>query len=110
MLKKESVPVVPKTIILLPRAEADIQAAYQWYEKRESGLGEVFLAAVDAALAAIAKQPDIYPLIFDSLRRNRVQRFPHSVFYNQDDRAVYVVAVFHSSRHPDRLRSRLKNL
>jgi toxin ParE1/3/4 len=100
---------VLKTIILLPQAEADIESTYQWYEKRESGLGEVFLTAVDGALAAIAKQPGIYPLIFDSLRRNRVQRFPHSVFYNQDDRTAYVVAVFHSSRHPDRLRLRLQN-
>jgi plasmid stabilization system protein ParE len=110
MRKKESALVVPKSIILLPQAESDIQSAYQWYEKCESGLGEVLLAAVDAALAAIAKQPDIYPLIVDSLRRNRVQRFPHSVFYTQDDHTVYVVAVFHSSRHPNRLISRLKNL
>ena len=109
MLKNESVLRVSKTIILLPQAEADIQSAYQWYENRESGLGEVFLTAVDAALAAIAKQPEIYPLIFDCFRRKRVQRFPHAVFYNQDDQSAYVVAVFHSSRHPDRLRSRLQN-
>lgn len=40
-------------VLLRPEAEADITEAYQWYEEQAEGLGEEFLRAVDACLAAV---------------------------------------------------------
>lgn len=39
------------TILIRPAAAAEIDDAFLWYERQEAGLGEEFLAAVQAALS-----------------------------------------------------------
>jgi len=36
------------SIVVRPAAAADIDEAYLWYERRQTGLGEQFLLAVEA--------------------------------------------------------------
>ena len=50
-----------RPLILRPEAEADIEEAYRWYEQQSRGLGAEFLRAVDACLALITRQPELYP-------------------------------------------------
>ena len=45
-----------KPPILRPGA-ADVEGAYRWYEDQRGGLGEEFLAAVQAGLEMIAAHP-----------------------------------------------------
>lgn len=40
-----------------PRAEMDLADLYLWYEEARQGLGSVFLASVEAALAQVAEFP-----------------------------------------------------
>jgi plasmid stabilization system protein ParE len=108
-LRQEYAPVVLRKIIVLPEAEADVALAYDWYEQRENGLGEDFLAVIRKAQTAISGQPEIYPLCFKGFRRYLVHRFPYAIYFISNDKAIFIVAVSHSSRHPDRLRKRLKN-
>jgi hypothetical protein len=42
---------------LLPEPEEEIRLAAQWYEDRETGLGEQFLEAIVDALAEIERHP-----------------------------------------------------
>lgn len=51
------------TYLLRIRSEAefDMQDAYQYYEKKESGLGSEFVRAVDACLSKVARNPSAYP-------------------------------------------------
>jgi len=44
-----------------PEAERDIAAAYDWYEKREAGLGQRLMSQLDVALAAIEQTPELHP-------------------------------------------------
>ena len=37
-------------LVLRPAAAADIEEAFSWYEHQRKGLGNEFLAAVDAGL------------------------------------------------------------
>ena len=97
-----------RTIRVLPEAEGDIEVAYDWYEHQESGLGVEFVLAIEAAYEAIAENPEIYPLRQRGYRSYLVGRFPYSIYYKCDEASVYVVAVFHGSRHPLRLQSRLR--
>jgi plasmid stabilization system protein ParE len=50
--------------IIRPRAERDIQSAYDWYESQEPGLGERFLQAVRKRLEAIREFPESCPIIY----------------------------------------------
>ena len=46
---------------LHPEARLEFRSAALWYEERREGLGEEFIAAVDAALLRIGKSPKSFP-------------------------------------------------
>lgn len=82
------------------RAELDVDEAYAWYEARAEGLGEAFLRAVDACFARIARHPDAQVVAHGRVRRARLRRFPHSVYYVVRRECVDVLAVYHGRRRP----------
>jgi plasmid stabilization system protein ParE len=47
-------------IVVRPDALADIEEAFRWYERHGRGLGEDFLAALQATLDRIAAHPAMY--------------------------------------------------
>ena len=85
---------------LRPEAEQDLVEATSWYEAIEPTLGGKFLDQVHATLATIAEQPVAYPMVYKSVRRALVKRFPFGIFYTVDDIGVVVIAALHGSRHP----------
>ncbi len=44
-------------VVLRPEAEADLVTAREWYEERSSGLGDIFIDAIDALLIEIGNSP-----------------------------------------------------
>jgi plasmid stabilization system protein ParE len=51
-----------KALIIRPEAETDLAEAFAWYEERVPGLGSDFLLSVDAALASVQRNPEMYPV------------------------------------------------
>lgn len=87
-------------------ARADLYDAWSWYEGREAGLGDRFIAAVDAALDQVAEWPNSgSPTIeFDgevTERRIGTNGFPYQARYRVIDGTILVTAVYHQRRHPD---------
>ena len=85
---------------LRPRAEHDIQAAFEWYESQRPGLGDEFLVAVRQRLEAVRAFPESCPVIYRDIRRAVVSRFPYLVFYVVKPARVSVLAVLHHARDP----------
>lgn len=85
---------------LRPRAEHDIQAAFEWYESQRPGLGEEFLVAVRQRLEALRTFPESCPVIYRHVRRAVVSRFPYLIFYFVKPTRVSVLAVLHHARDP----------
>ncbi|MFY9345165.1 MAG: type II toxin-antitoxin system RelE/ParE family toxin [Planctomycetota bacterium] len=81
-------------------AAADVEEAVAWYEHREPGLGERFLAALDAVLDHIGEHPLRYRVAEGKLRRAMMPRFPYAVFYQVEPQRVMVRAVTHGRRNP----------
>lgn len=81
-------------------AEADIEEAFAWYEARAEGLGAEFLQAVDAALASIQRHPQGYQIVYRSMRRAVVHRFPYIVLYVVRAQDIAIVACVDSRRDP----------
>jgi plasmid stabilization system protein ParE len=94
-------------LVIAPEAELDIAEAYAWYEGSRVGLGEEFLGSIDGCIEAIRRQPDMLPLIHEGYRRALVRRFPYAVFYEREEKAITVYAVFHTARDPGKWRQRL---
>ena len=93
-------------LIVRPAAAADIEDAFDWYERQSSGLGVEFLDAVRSALERIASRPAAYQVVHRNTRRALVRRFPYSVIYRLYGDRILVVARMHGRRDPRRWASR----
>jgi len=87
-------------LIIRPKAEAELSEAFSWYEDQISGLGSDYLNAIEAALCAIKRNPEIYPTVHGTIRRCLIRRFPYAIFYCIEPTRVVVLAVFHVRRNP----------
>lgn len=96
-------------LIVRPDAEADIAAAYDWYEEQREGLGREFLAEVSVAIDALQSEPLRFPAILRTLRRALVHRFPYGVFFVARADTIVVVATMHLARNPRRVHRRAKS-
>ncbi|MBN2580109.1 MAG: type II toxin-antitoxin system RelE/ParE family toxin [Pirellulales bacterium] len=67
-------------LLITPEAAQDIDEAYGWYESQRVGLGEEFLACVDARLQSICRMPDLQEIVYRNYRRGLIRRFPYAVF------------------------------
>jgi plasmid stabilization system protein ParE len=87
-------------------AERDLADAMDWYNNQRPGLGGDLLEAVRPLLASIANQPFQFPR-YDSgstrhFRYALVRRFPYRIVFEvRPDESLVVLAVAHTSRHPD---------
>ena len=89
-----------RQFILRPRAEHDIQSAFEWYEAQRAGLGDEFLVALRERLEAVRSYPESSPILYRDVRRTVVSRFPYLIFYVVRPSRVAVLAVLHHARSP----------
>jgi plasmid stabilization system protein ParE len=91
-----------------PDADAELAEARQWYAHQRADLDIEFMERIDDALSRIVSNPHLYPIVYRTLRRAVVRRFPFAVFYEVTAEEIQVVAVFHSRRDPEKWKSRVR--
>jgi plasmid stabilization system protein ParE len=87
-------------VVLRDEAQAEFDAAFDYYEGQQAGLGVDFAARVQQVFNRIAANPRLHATVFADIRKALVSRFPYCVFYRSDATRVEVIAVFHTSRDP----------
>ena len=88
-------------VIFTPTARAELINAQDWYESEVSGLGRRFRAAVDAVVQSMSANPRQFPVVYKSIRRALLRRFPYALmFVIETDETLTVIACFHGSRDP----------
>ena len=85
-----------------PAVDADIEAAFAWYESEEPDLGFEFLEEVRAAYQRILEGPFKYQELRSGIRRALTRRFPYGVYFSIEGDVVVIVAVLHTARDPAR--------
>jgi len=88
-------------------ARDEYNLAITWYEGARSGLGSDFETEVEAGLHEIAAKPDRYPIADRDVCEAPMRGFPYCVYYRVRSNMLIVVAVFHQSRDPDELQTRM---
>ena len=83
-----------------PRADNDVEAAFEWYEGEQPGLGLEFLDELRAAYDRIVDGPLKYPQLRSNTRRALLRRFPYAVFFAVEEGIIVILAVLHTSRDP----------
>ena len=83
-------------------AQAEIVAAFEWYEQRSYGLGGDFLRAVAAGEERLAREAEGFPVARGRFRRILLRRFPYALHFEIVDEVVSVLACIHLRRSPER--------
>jgi toxin ParE1/3/4 len=96
-----------------PEAEEELLAAARWYDEKRPGLGDEFLAAVDAAVELIQSHPAggrRAPGVRKTVpaRRILLRRFPYAVVYLELERELRILAFAHERRRPGYWKRRLR--
>jgi toxin ParE1/3/4 len=91
-------------IVLKEEAVADISEAYHYYENQSKGLGERFLAELEASYSSLATHPSNFGFIDNQkiLRDKKVSVFPFNIIYFIEENSVVILAVHHSKKHPSK--------
>jgi len=93
------------TFLLSPKAHNEILEAWEWYEDKQTGLGDQFKQEVAKKLDVITANPLQYASK-NSFREAQTDVFPYLIVYqiNKQLNLIFVVSIFHTSRHPKRKR------
>jgi plasmid stabilization system protein ParE len=83
-----------------PRADLEVEAAFEWYENERPGLGSELIDELRAAYDRIASGPLKYRALHSGIRRALLKRFPYAVYFAIDGDVIVVVTVLHASRDP----------
>jgi plasmid stabilization system protein ParE len=84
-------------IVIRPQAEAEIRAAFEWYEGIVEGLGDRFLAELDRVLTRVGESPNLFPNA-QGFRRAVVAKFPYCIYFRTSGEVAVVVSVLHGRR------------
>jgi toxin ParE1/3/4 len=90
-------------------ALAEFRDAAHYYDGQVDQLGDRFAGQIEASTARISNNPLMPRCFYRECRRVKADRFPYVVIYRVKDEMVQILAVMHTSRHPDYWKSRLKN-
>ena len=83
-----------------PQADLEIEAAFQWYEKEQPGLGLESRGELRAAYNRIVEGPFKYQHLRSGIRRALLRRFPYAVYFAVEQTVIVVLTVLHASRDP----------
>jgi plasmid stabilization system protein ParE len=95
-------------VVFHPKAEEEFREAVWWYGNQQNGLDLEFVRCIDEAIQNIKREPVLYPIEFENFRKKVVKRFPFKILYEIVDDNIYILALFHSRRNQEQIRSRNK--
>ncbi len=83
-----------------PEAEKEFNAAIDYYESVEPGLGYDFALEVYSAIERSVDFPRAWAVLEDDVRRSLVRRFPYGIVYSEEKNGIFVLAVMNLHRKP----------
>ena len=98
------------TLLVLEAARDDLIAGFAFYEAREHGIGDHFLACLYSDVESLRIFGGIHRRVYKNLQRSLSDRFPFAIYYTVENNAVVVRAILDCRRNPSWIRSRLKNV
>ena len=95
------------TIKLLPEAQNDLNKALDYYFNVDIKLKDKFINDLDITFDKILKFPDLYPYETKTSQKVLMQKFPYIILYEKYKDIIMILAIFHTSRDNNILKSRI---
>jgi toxin ParE1/3/4 len=84
------------------RADAELKAAFAWYEDKQSGLGDEFLRAVAVIEEILSRDPTRFAVTATPYRWAKMRKFPYGIHYWVDGKTVWILACLHFKQSTER--------
>ena len=91
------------TVEYNPEFFDDLVLAVDWYNDKQTGLGERFFNQVKEQTAKLSTSSLLFSMKYDDIRCMNIEKFPYLVHYRVDEQSstVKVEALFHTNRNPE---------
>ena len=93
-------------VIVLADAAEDIEAARDFYEAQQAGVGEYCVDSLLTDIESLGLFSGIHPKHFE-FHRMLASRFPFGIYYREHQSATQVFAVLDLRRNPNWIRKEL---
>ena len=95
-----------KQVVVLADAAQDIEAARDFYDAQETGVGEYCVDSLLADIESLGLFSGIHPLRFE-FHRMLASRFPFGIYYREHGAETQVFAILDLRRNPTWIRKEL---
>ena len=85
-------------VVFRGEASQDTEAARDYLESQRPGYGPVFLSRLKETVDRIGRMPELYGVVWQTVRAARLRKFMYVVYYGVHDDRIEVLAVLHGSR------------
>ena len=88
-------------IYIEPEVLTDIQESIDWYEQRQTGLGDRFYEELNQFIDTLKLSP-WYQVRYENVRCLPLKNFPYMIHFtlNEPDNIVVIRGVFHTKQNP----------
>ncbi len=94
--------------VIHPEAAIEYAETAAYLKERSPQIAVAFVDSIEAGIKKVKRQPHIYPIVDDDVRRYVVQKFPYCIFYTIESDYILFVAIMHTSRRPGYWKDRLR--
>ena len=94
-------------LVVRPQVEEDLVEASLWYDTKQIGLGDQFLAEYVAAIYRILENPGLFSIAVNGLRPCLIKRFSYIIHFVVEDDQIIVIAVMNAARDDSSFMHRL---
>lgn len=94
---------------IIEAAQDDLIQGFDFYETRETGIGDYFLSCLYSDIESLKIYGGIHGVISKDLHRALSRRFPFAIYYAVINNIVVIRAVLDCWRNPSWIRRRLKD-
>jgi len=92
---------MPHPVVLSADAIADIDQAFEYYNRRSYGLGFEFTDTLDVYFKRISQLPTASAIRYDNVRVKPIDTFPFTIHFTiEENNSVIILRVFNTYQQP----------
>jgi len=96
-------------LLIRDSARIEYRLAAGWYAEKSKRAASIFVARIEAMLESIRTDPFRFAIVDRDVREAIVPKYPFAIYFRiSDENEIRILAIFHTSRDPAELDSRIE--